>query len=107
NAVNVPAGSGGASGSNNVLGYADVKDSGGITGLAFVDIASSPNVNNISRFVPTNTLMADTDFGSQDYTTAGNSGTLDWTNGGALTSRAVNSLTIDATGNSGQTTHMG
>ena len=93
-----------ATGTNNILGYIAVKDAGGTSGMGYVD-----GSNNISRFDSTAAaqLQANSDSATTDFTTLGNAGTLTWTDGGALTTRSVNSLTIDATGNSGQVTDVG
>ncbi|MGB8167670.1 MAG: autotransporter-associated beta strand repeat-containing protein, partial [Chthoniobacteraceae bacterium] len=100
---NIPTGTGGATGTNNILGYADVKDSGGVTGLAYVD-----GSNNISRFDSATlaTVLADnSDSATTDYTTLGMaSNPLLWSN--AITTRSVNSLTLDPSAGS-QTVHMG
>ena len=89
-------------GTNNILGYAMVRD-GTATGMAQI------SGGNIIRFDSTaaTVLAANSNNATTDYTTLTNSGTLTWTNSGALANRSVNSLTIDATGNSGQITNMG
>ncbi|OYW30112.1 MAG: hypothetical protein B7Z47_03990, partial [Chthoniobacter sp. 12-60-6] len=95
------------SGTNNILGYALVSETTGattVTGMGRIN-----GSGNIVRFDSTTaaTLTATSNSSGTDYTTLGNAGTLIWTDGGALTNRSVNSLTIDATGNSGQITDMG
>jgi fibronectin-binding autotransporter adhesin len=67
-ATAVPTGTGGATGTNNILGYALVKDSLGVTGLAFVDAA---NGNAISRFdssTMATVLTASSNSATTDYT---------------------------------------
>jgi autotransporter-associated beta strand protein len=107
--TNIPTGTGGATGINKVLGYAQVKDSAGTTGMAYID-----GSNNISRFDSATlaaTLTETSDSATTDFTTLNTvytSGRLDWTGipSGNLTTRAVNSLTFDTT-NAGGTVHMG
>ncbi len=99
------SGTGAPTGANNIFGYALVKDATG-TGLARVDGA-----NNISRFDDTTaaTLDAASNSATTDFTTLNTvytGGVLNWTDGGALTNRAVNSLTFDTT-NTGGIVNMG
>ncbi|MDB6076203.1 MAG: hypothetical protein JWO89_3843, partial [Verrucomicrobiaceae bacterium] len=87
-----------------LLGYATVTDGTG-SGTALV------SGGNIIRFTAAGatTLTSTSNGAGTDFTTLSNSGTLAWDNGTPLVNfnRSVNSLTFDATGNSGQTTHMG
>ena len=109
------AGTTGATGTNNIYGDMLVTDSGG-TGLGQL-VIGSPNV--IQRFNSqafAATLTPASNVATTDYTTFGSSyvapsstttvptasysgGVLDWSNGGGLGPRAVNSLTIDTSGN--------
>ncbi|MGB8166722.1 MAG: autotransporter-associated beta strand repeat-containing protein, partial [Chthoniobacteraceae bacterium] len=84
----------GATGANNVLGYALVTDATG-SGIA------SWNGTSIVRLVPSDVLAADSNDLTKDFTTGTTLHPLTWTNGGALTNRAVNSLTINTATNSG------
>ena len=92
---------------NGIFGYALVKDAGGIgfaTRAAGVDMP-------ITRYDDTagTTLAIASNDQNVNFTTLNTvytTGTLDWTNGGALGIRKVNSLTIDTT-NSGGIIDMG
>ena len=91
---------------NGIFGYALVKDYLGVTGLATRD-----GSNNIIRYddeTSATTLATNSNAATTNFTTLNSGGTLDWTDGGALTNRSVNSLTIDTTNAGGtQTIDMG
>jgi len=91
------------SGTNNILGYVLVKDSDGVTGMGRVSGGGIVRYDSTTASVLTST----SNNASTDFTTRTNSGTLTWTNGGSLSARSVNSLTLDATGNNAQVTDMG
>ncbi len=93
---------------NGIYGGILVRDATGVAG--FATRAGGAN-QAISRYDDTtgSTLGTASDTGTTNFTTLNSvysAGTLDWTAGGALTNRAVNSLTIDTT-NSGGTIDMG
>ncbi len=101
-----PTGTGGATGTNKLLGYTLVKTAGGLQ-MGYVD--GSNNISPFDSATLASTLLADSNSATTDFTTlatAYSSGTLTWTNGGALTNRAVNSLTFDTSSNGG-TVDMG
>ena len=85
--------------SNGVYAGIMVKDSGGVIGFA---TRAAGTDQPITRFDDTtgSPLAADSDATGTNFNTLNtvySSGTLDWTNSGALTNRSVNSLTIDTT----------
>jgi len=99
--VNTAGATTGATLTNGIYGWGLVKDSAGVTGFATRD-----GSGNISRFDDTTgtTLAAASNTNTTNFTTLGTTysgGTLTWTNGGALTARSVNSLTVDTTTNGG------
>ncbi len=90
---------------NQILGYALVKDSGGVVGFA----RQEPTTFNIIRYTDetlASPLTTTSNNGNLNFTTlnstytGGNGGILSWT-GGSLANRSVNSLTIDTTTNFG------
>jgi autotransporter-associated beta strand protein len=98
---NAYGGSMGSGPVNGIFGFALVKDYLGVTGLATRD--GSNNIiryddANLATTLATNSNVAATNFTTRNISYAGgNGGTFDWTDGGALTARSVNSLIIDTT----------
>ena len=99
----IPTGSGGATGTNHVLGYALVKNPAGNVGIA--------SINNSNQIVALSgpalqTLQNNTNNPNGDYTTNGvTGGSLLWSNG--ITNRSVDSLTLDGTTSPGLVVDMG
>src|SRR5262249_18872700 len=82
-------------------------DSGGTLGMGQIN-GSNQIVRLDTHSLPF--LSSSSNSATTDFTTwltiynLGSQGTLDWTNGGTLTNRAVNSLTIDTSADSGAVT---
>jgi len=88
---------------NGIYGSVLVKDAAGITGFATRAAGSSMPITRYDDTTGT-TLAEASDDATLNFTTLGTTytgGTLNWTNGGSLANRSVNSLTIDTSINSG------
>ncbi len=91
---------------NGIYGWALVKDSSGVIGFATRAAGTGVAITRYDDTTGT-TLAANSNASTTNFTTlgtaysGGNGGTLTWTNGGSLTNRSVNSLTIDTTTNFG------
>ncbi|HEY5313245.1 MAG TPA: autotransporter-associated beta strand repeat-containing protein, partial [Pirellulales bacterium] len=97
----LPTGSGAPTGTNNIFGYMLVTD-GTITGLG--ELNGSSQIVAFNSQTGGTTLIGTSNSASTDFTTYNTvytSGVLDWSNGGTLGARSVNSLTVDTTNNGG------